>query len=224
MGVWGFFCGADVLGGGCESSGSRCLSPPKRRRRLELPLGCAGPQRVVVAFVAACGERRAGRMRCNGRRRWRVFCALAARAAPSGTCTKAWLSVSCAAVGTATPQRVNMQSPCLLSHNLISSPTHPTPYTPSRAPRPSALLLQLKPRRVVRQARVVQLTQADLLAEAAKTEIENTRSLQVGSQAMWCVATGMCCECGSYGVAGWCNWWLCSCVIGWVGGAAWLCV
>lgn len=39
--------------------------------------------------------------------------------------------------------------------------------------------LQLKPRRVSKPTVARQLTQAELLAEAARTEIENTRSLQV---------------------------------------------
>ena len=39
--------------------------------------------------------------------------------------------------------------------------------------------VQVKPRRVFRTAAHRQLTQAELLAEAARTEIENTKSLQL---------------------------------------------
>ena len=72
---------------------------------------------------------------------------------------------------------------------------NPLPPLPSRP-------LQLKPRRVMRKSSAVQLTQAELLAEAAKTEIENTRSLQVGGQS------------GAGG--GWGGGWACR---GWQAGA-----
>lgn len=51
----------------------------------------------------------------------------------------------------------------------------PLPFCPSRA-----VLLQYKPKRApARSSHHRPLTQAELLAEAARTEIENTKSLEV---------------------------------------------
>jgi hypothetical protein len=54
-----------------------------------------------------------------------------------------------------------------------------TQYNPLYKSMLCPVLLQLKPRRVYRTHAHRQLTQAELLAEAAKTEIENIKSLQV---------------------------------------------
>lgn len=68
----------------------------------------------------------------------------------------------------------------------------PSPDAPCPAPAPAAL--QIKPRRQYRQTVARVLTQAELLAEAAKTEIENTRSLQVWQpRPVWGFFS--CCSC-----------------------------
>lgn len=66
----------------------------------------------------------------------------------------------------------------------------------THVPRPCASL-QYKPRRAPqRSSNYKPLTQAELLAEAAKTEIENTKSLQVwmaGRKGPVPAAAGRCC-------------------------------
>ncbi len=69
------------------------------------------------------------------------------------------------------------------SFSCIACALPPSQYKPKRAPARSS---QYRP-----------LTQAELLAEAARTEIENTKSLEASR-----VVTSLCYNCSAHSVAG----------------------